>query len=271
MGLGPLPDTVAAVTLVEFPLGTTGVPVVNKEVVGPPGIVNGCGAPGTELVDEPVTLLGVGMPYPVLVTEGMLVIPGVPAEPLEIAELLPGAIVPEEYVELLAKVELKLVGNSVLVTLRLVLARLGAVGPLGIVELDSAYGAEEVDELSSGPAEVGYSDDVPEDGVDTVTPEGMVIGGKGVPIENEVAGPEEFGTVSIPGPLGTGELEGIGELELVKKGVIVDGYDAVLFKGEPVPDGERVALVNGPLVDIDADGVVGSGLSLSAGPDMGTE
>lgn len=145
---------------------------------------------------------------------------------------------------------------------------LSAVGPLGLVVLDNVYGGEE-DELDTGLAEVGYPDDVPETGVDMVRPEEMDERDRDVAVEVQVLGPEEFGTVSIPGPLGTGEdREGAAKLELVKKGVTVDGRDDELLGGEGDAEGVKVALVNGPFVDIDADGVVRSELSLPADPDI---
>jgi hypothetical protein len=108
-----------------------------------------------------------------------------------------------------------------------------------------------------------------EDG--TVTPEEMDDRDRGVAVDVQVLAPDqsgEFGTVSMPGPLGVGELgEGGEKLEPVK-GVTVGGRGAELFKREEADiDGEIEALVNGPLVDIDADGVMENTLSLPVDPD----
>lgn len=151
------------------------------------------------------------------------------------------------------------VGNSVLVAITGLVLRLVAIGPLGLVVLDSAYGVDEVDELNSEGVEVGDSEKVPETEVDTVTPDEKDIGGRGLAVDVQVLGPEEFGTVSIPGPLGVGELgEGAEMLGLVENGVTVDGLKAELLDEETEPEGERLAFVNGPFVDIDADVVIGS-------------
>lgn len=170
---------------------------------------------------------------------------------------------------------MELVGNSVLEAfVWLVLA-------IGVVEFDWANGGEEVDELNCELADGCNSDEVPGNEVGTVAPEGKDTGGKDVPVDNQVLGAEEFGTVSIPGPLGLGELreERPGEeerrevgmmLDGVKKGVTVDGYDNELPNEGAVPDGERVALVNGPLVDIEAVGVFGSEPSLEVVSGDGT-
>ena len=78
----------------------------------------------------------------------------------------------------------------------------------------------------------------------------------------QVLGPDEFGTVSMPGPLGAEKLEP------VVKGVTVGGTGVELLTGETDVDGETVALVNGPLVDIDADDGVEDDVSLPEDPDI---
>lgn len=55
--LSSLPDAVAAVRLDELPLAREEIPVVIEDVVGLGGIVNGCGAPGIELLDALVAFI----------------------------------------------------------------------------------------------------------------------------------------------------------------------------------------------------------------------
>jgi hypothetical protein len=78
---------------------------------------------------------------PLLVDKGTLVRlpPSVPVKPLEVVVLAPEVKEEDGEVEPPAEEIIEPVGNSVLVALGwLVLARLGAVGPLELVMLDSA-------------------------------------------------------------------------------------------------------------------------------------
>jgi hypothetical protein len=123
-----------------------------------------------------------------------------------------------------------------------VLARLAAVGPTELVEFESAYGAEEVDEVISELAEAGYPEDVHEDagGTDSAGETGDVD--RGVAVDVQVVGTLgvlSFGTVSMFGGLELEELiEDNAKLELVTKGVTDDGYGNELFDADVDADGE---------------------------------
>lgn len=97
--LSPLIDVVAAVRLDMFPLDMEAVPVVNREVVGLGGIVNGCGGPGTELVDDVVILMADVEPYgvPLLLVgdDTPLTLPGVVAEMPGVVVLVLGIELPD--------------------------------------------------------------------------------------------------------------------------------------------------------------------------------
>lgn len=96
----------------------------------------------------------------------------------------------------------------------------------------------------------------------TVSPDELDDRGRGVAVDVQVLGGDEFGTVSMPGPLGAEKLDPVA------KGVTVGGSGAELFNGGTDIDGETVALVNGPLVDIEADNGVENVVSLPVDPDI---
>lgn len=183
-----------------------------------------------------------------LVAEDRLLrLASVPDGPLEAVELMPGANDPDGDVEVPTELGTEPVANSVLVALLpAVLARLSAVGTLELVALDSAYGWDEVDEFSSGLAELGYPEDVPETGVGRIGPEDTDDCDVGVENDVEVLAPEElFGTVSITGAVENRELSDCAEkLEFAENGVTVGRMDPELELGLPVdPEtgGGRVA------------------------------